>query len=101
MKKAARMAEMAEQILGYRVELPEEDDPMRAQIEAAFRKHRKSPGITVAQAIVLAQARKALNGDKNAAEFLQRLADGSIDVSDGPEVIRVQLRDGAGQTMEA
>ena len=95
MKKAARMAEMAEQILGYRVELPEEDDPMRAQIEAAFRKHRKSPGITVAQ------ARKALNGDKNAAEFLQRLADGSIDVSDGPEVIRVQLRDGAGQAMEA
>ena len=31
------MAEMAEQILGYRDELPEEDDPMRAQIEAAAR----------------------------------------------------------------
>ena len=55
--------------------------------------------LTVERTIEL--VRLAKTGDKNAAEFLQRLADGSIDVSDGPEVIRVQLRDGAGQAMEA
>ena len=100
MKKMANMSEMAERMLGCRIAVATEDDPISAQIEAAFRGHRKSPELTVAQAIVLAQGRKALNGDKSAAEFLQRLTGGADGMADEPATIRVQLRSSDGNVME-
>lgn len=97
MKKTANMADVAERLLGCRIALPTDDDPMGACMEAALRGHRKTTGFTVAQAIVLAQGRKALNGDKSAAEFLQRLTAGAADASDAPMVIRVQMREAGGK----
>lgn len=65
---------------------------------------RKDDGtLTVAQAIVLAIGRKALDGDKTAAEYLQKLADQAADrrklekpSDEGKTIIRVRLVDGNG-----
>lgn len=73
-------------------------EELHAQLSAG----RSEDTVTVAQAIVLAMGKKALNGDKTAAEYLQRLADQAEERRSGerekPEknlVIRVRMVDGA------
>lgn len=45
------------------------------ELNVQFCTGRNGNTVTVAQAIVLAIGRRALDGDKSAAEYLQRLAD--------------------------
>lgn len=67
---------------------------------------RKDDGtLTVAEAIVLAIGRKALDGDKTSAEYLQKLADQADDrrksaTPTEKTVIRVRLTEEGGVTAE-
>ena len=97
-----KLKEEAAELMGGRVGF----DVFRGQDQALVKeicgswngrkKIGKNGTVTVAQAIVLAQGVKALQGDKVAAEFLQKLSDGHSqdaekeEMAEGNITVRVQ-----------
>lgn len=71
------LQEVAEQMLTRRVRKDRLGTSKEAmeELNVQFCTGRNGNTVTVAQAIVLAIGRRALDGDKSAAEYLQRLAD--------------------------
>lgn len=105
--KNGSLQEVAERVLTRRVRARYLNEPemLSAELQAQICASKANePTVTVAQAIVLAIGRKALDGDKTAAEFLQRLADraGEEDAADEePDmVIRVRMVDGGAEAGE-
>ena len=107
--KSGSLQEMAARVLSRRIRretLAVVDDAVE-DIAGQLNGRRKDDGtLTVAQAIVLAIGRKALDGDKTAAEYLQKLAD-QVDVRRQSEVppmertvIRVRMAEEGGVTAE-
>ena len=77
-KKKGSLQEVAAQMLTQRVNRSRLGTPKEAaeELGAQLSAGRNNDGtVTVAQAIVLAMGRRALDGDKTAAEYLQKLAD--------------------------
>ncbi len=105
-QKNGSLQEVAARMLGRRVRREKLAVPAEAAEELVGQLvgRRKDDGtLTVAQAIVLAIGRKALDGDKTAAEYLQKLADQAGDrkksekpPDEGKTIIRVRLVDGNG-----
>ena len=98
--KEGNLPETAQKLLGRRIPLGQLESgqtaaqALSAQTHAAG--HRGE--VTLAQAIVLAMSKRALDGDRGAAEFLMKLADRTADAAqagsdDGNVVVRVQLDD--------
>lgn len=107
MKKTGSMTAMAERLLNCTVEqdsLEDTEGRMR-QLWEGLRGRTGRLGVTVAQAIVLALGRKALDGDKTAAEYLQRLAEQQEQKktmrseNDSPVVIRVRVDGSDGEVI--
>ncbi|MBQ9081940.1 MAG: hypothetical protein IJY28_00385 [Clostridia bacterium] len=107
--KNGSLQEVAARVLSRRIgreKLAVSADAVEA-IAGQLNGRRKDDGtLTVAQAIVLAIGRKALEGDKTAAEYLQKLADQADDRRKPVEqptertVIRVRLAEEGGVTAE-
>ena len=80
--KNGSLQTVAERVLTRRVSKAflSEPEKLLTQLQAqVYSGKAENQTVTVAQAIVLALGRKALDGDKTAAEYLQRLADQAAD----------------------
>ncbi len=107
--KNGSLQEVAARVLSRRIRretLAASGDAVEA-IAGQLNGRRKDDGtLTVAQAIVLAIGRKALEGDKTSAEYLQKLADQADDrrksgaAATERTVIRVRVAEEGGVTAE-